>query len=100
MTNHSDAGLNTLAECVHASIGEGGEPETFAKVIARVVREESEADLGLAVYGPNPPENIEPENSRRGLRGVQLVISGDHKGLKAAATRVLGATSQRCRVGC
>ena len=37
--------------------------------------------------------------TRRGLRGVQLVISDDHKGLKAAATRVLGATWQRCRVG-
>ena len=44
---------------------EGGEPEAFAKVIARRVREEPEADLRLAVYGPNPPENIEPENSRR-----------------------------------
>ena len=37
--------------------------------------------------------------TRRGLRGVQLVISDDHKGLKAAATRILGATWQRCRVG-
>ena len=36
--------------------------------------------------------------ARRGLRGVQLVISDDHKGLKAAATRILGATWQRCRV--
>ena len=36
--------------------------------------------------------------ARRGLRGVQLVISDDHKGLKAAVTRILGATWQRCRV--
>ena len=36
--------------------------------------------------------------ARRGLRGVKLVISDDHKGLKAAATRILGATWQRCRV--
>ena len=36
--------------------------------------------------------------TRRGLRGVQLVISDYHKGLKAAATRILGATWQRCRV--
>ena len=36
--------------------------------------------------------------ARRGLRGVQLVISDDHKGLKAAASRILGATWQRCRV--
>ncbi len=34
----------------------------------------------------------------RGLSGVRLVISDDHKGLKAAASKVLGATWQRCRV--
>ena len=36
--------------------------------------------------------------ARRGLRGVKLVISDDHKGLRAAATRILNATWQRCRV--
>ncbi len=35
---------------------------------------------------------------RRGLRGVKLVISDAHEGLKAAATKVLGASAQRCRV--
>ena len=29
---------------------------------------------------------------------MKLLISDDHKGLKAAATRILGATWQRCRV--
>ena len=36
--------------------------------------------------------------TRRGLRGVKLVVSDAHEGLKAAANRVLGATAQRCRV--
>ena len=36
--------------------------------------------------------------TRRGLRGVKLVISVAHDGLKAAVTRVLRATWQRCRV--
>lgn len=36
--------------------------------------------------------------ARRGLRGVKLVISDAHEGLKAAASRVLGATLQRCKV--
>ena len=36
--------------------------------------------------------------TRRGLRGVKLVISDAHEGLNAAAGRVLGATAQRCRV--
>ena len=36
---------------------------------------------------------------RRGLKGVQLVISDAHEGLKAAISKVLsGATWQRCRV--
>jgi putative transposase len=34
----------------------------------------------------------------RGLRGVRLVIADDHKGLRAAATRVFHASLQRCRV--
>jgi len=36
--------------------------------------------------------------ARRGLRGVKLVISDAHNGLKAAITRALNATWQRCRV--
>jgi putative transposase len=36
--------------------------------------------------------------TRRGLRGVKLVISDAHEGLKKAAAKVLGATWQRCRV--
>ena len=34
----------------------------------------------------------------RGLRGVKLVVSDAHECLKAAITKVLGATWQRCRV--
>ncbi len=37
--------------------------------------------------------------ARRGLRGVKLVTSDAHEGLKAAITKVLSATWQRCRVG-
>jgi transposase-like protein len=36
--------------------------------------------------------------ARRGLRGTKLVISDAHEGLKAAITKVLSATWQRCRV--
>src|SRR5512147_93589 len=36
--------------------------------------------------------------TRRGLRGVKLVISDAHEGLKAAVAKVLKATWQRCRV--
>ena len=37
--------------------------------------------------------------ARRGLRGAKLVVSDAHPGLKAAITKVLSATWQRCRVG-
>ena len=36
--------------------------------------------------------------ARRGLRGVKLVISDSHEGIKAATSRVLHASWQRCRV--
>ena len=36
--------------------------------------------------------------ARRGLRGVKLVISDAHEGIKAAVSKILTATWQRCRV--
>ena len=36
--------------------------------------------------------------ARRGLRGVKLLISDDHSGIKAAVSRVFNASWQRCRV--
>lgn len=36
--------------------------------------------------------------TRRGLRGVKLVVSDSHEGLKKAAAKVLSSTWQRCRV--
>ena len=58
--------------------------------------------LGLAV-GPSEAEPFWTDFlrslARRGLRGVKLVISDAHQGLKAAVAKVLGATWQHCRVG-
>jgi putative transposase len=57
--------------------------------------------LGLAT-GPSEAETFWTgflrSLSRRGLRGVKLVISDAHEGLKAASAKVLSATWQRCRV--
>jgi putative transposase len=36
--------------------------------------------------------------TRRGLSGVKLVVSDGHEGIKAAVSKVLNATWQRCRV--
>ena len=57
--------------------------------------------LGMGV-GPSEAETFWTDFlrklARRGLRGVKLVVSDAHEGLKAAAARVLNATHQRCRV--
>jgi putative transposase len=57
--------------------------------------------LGLDI-GPSEAETFWTaflrKLTRRGLRGVKLVISDAHEGIKTAATKVLCATWQRCRV--
>lgn len=74
-----------------------------ALVIAIGVRETGEREiLGLAI-GASEEQAFWSEFLRslvrRGLQGVQLVISDAHEGLKAAIAQVLtGATWQRCRV--
>ena len=57
--------------------------------------------LGMDV-GPSEAETFWTEFlrklRRRGLRGVKLVVSDAHEGLKAAVGKVLQSTWQRCRV--
>ncbi len=57
--------------------------------------------LGLVV-GPSEAEpfwtSVLRSLTRRGLRGVKLVISHAHEGLRAAVAKVLKASWQRCRV--
>jgi putative transposase len=58
--------------------------------------------LGLAI-GTSEAETFWTEFlrklARRGLRGVKLVVSDAHEGLKAAIAKVLNSSWQRCRVG-
>ena len=75
---------------------------SVAVTVAVAVNDQGRREvLGMAI-GASEAETFWTEFlrslARRGLRGVKLVISDDHKGLKAAATRILGATWQRCRV--
>jgi putative transposase len=57
--------------------------------------------LGMEV-GPSEAETFWTDFlrglARRGLRGVKLVVSDAHEGIKAAVSRVMNATWQRCRV--
>ena len=57
--------------------------------------------LGMDI-GPSEAETFWTNSlrklARRGLRGVKLVVSDAHEGIKAAVSKVLTATWQRCRV--
>ena len=81
----------------------GGRIVSVAVIIAVGVNSDGRREiLGLEI-GTSEAEPIWTEFlrklTRRGLRGVKLVVSDAHEGLKAAVTRVLSATWQRCRVG-
>ena len=81
---------------------EAGRIVSKAVIIAVAVNTEGVREvLGMAT-GPSEAEpfwtGFLRSLTRRGLRGVKLVISDAHEGLKAAAAKVLSATWQRCRV--
>lgn len=75
---------------------------SVAAIVAVGVNEDGRREvLGVAVQ-PSEAEVSWDEFLRsladRGLRGIRLIIADDHKGLKAAASKVMGAAVQRCRV--
>jgi len=81
---------------------EAGRIVSKAVIIAVAVNAEGVRELlGMAI-GPSEAEPFWTDFlrslTRRGLRGVKLVISDAHEGLKAAAAKVLAATWQRCKV--
>ena len=81
---------------------EGGRIVSVAAIIAVAVNSEGVARSSACRSARRKPRPSGPPSSRpgkRGLRGVKLVISDAHEGLKHAIASVLGATWQRCRVG-
>ena len=89
-------------DATYVKVREAGRIVPVAVTVAVAVNDQGRREvLGMAI-GASEAETFWTEFlrslTRRGLRGVQLVISDDHKGLKAAITRILGATWQRCRV--
>jgi transposase-like protein len=81
---------------------EGGRIVSVAAIIAVAVNAEGKREIVGLHIGPSEAETFWSgflkSLSRRGLRGVKLVISDAHEGLKAAIRRAFGATWQRCRV--
>jgi putative transposase len=81
---------------------EGGRIVSVAAIIAVAANTEGRREIVGLHIGPSEAETFWSgflkSMVRRGLRGVKLVISDAHEGLKAAIRRVMGATWQRCRV--
>ncbi|MCP5112793.1 MAG: IS256 family transposase, partial [bacterium] len=89
-------------DATYVKARQAGRVVSQAVIVAVAVNNQGRREvLGMAV-GPSEAETFWTDFlrslARRGLRGVELVISDDHKGLKAAAARVLNAAWQRCRV--
>jgi transposase-like protein len=81
---------------------DAGRIVSAAVIVAVAVNSDGRREvLGMDI-GPSEAETFWLEFlrklRRRGLRGVKLVISDAHEGLKAAVAKVMHASWQRCRV--
>ncbi len=89
-------------DATYVKLREGGRIVSMAVIVAVAVNTDGRREiLGITVM-PSEAEAFWADFlrslTRRGLRGVQMVISDAHEGLKAAASKVLDAGWQRCRV--
>jgi len=89
-------------DATYVKVRQAGRIVSVATIIAVAVNAEGRREvLGMAT-GPSEAEPFWTaflrSLMRRGLRGVKLVISDAHEGLKAAVAKVLKASWQRCRV--
>ncbi len=89
-------------DATYVKVRQDGRIVSVSATIATAVNTDGRREvLGMAV-GASEAETFWTDFlrslARRGLRGVKLVISDAHKGLKAAAQRILRASWQRCRV--
>jgi putative transposase len=89
-------------DATYLKVRQNGRIVSVAAIIAVGVNGDGRREvLGLAI-GPSEAETFWTDFlrqlARRGLRGVKLVISDAHEGLKGAIAKVLHASWQRCRV--
>ena len=89
-------------DATYVKVREQGRIVSVAVIVAVAVNGDGRREvLGISI-GVSEAETFWTEFlrslARRGLRGVKLVISDAHEGLKAAVAKVLHASWQRCRV--
>jgi transposase-like protein len=89
-------------DATYLKVRQSGRIVSVAVIIAVGVNSDGRREvLGMAI-GPSEAEPFWTEFlrqlARRGLRGVKLVISDAHEGIKAAVAKVFHASWQRCRV--
>src|SRR6266487_1091948 len=89
-------------DATYVKTREAGRIVSVALIVAVAVNSDGRREvLGMDI-GPSEAETFWTEFlrklARRGLRGVKLVISDAHEGIKAAVAKALHASWQRCRV--
>lgn len=89
-------------DATYIKVRDSGRIVSRAVIVAVAVNNDGRREVLGVSTGPSEAETFWTDFLRsladRGLRGVKLVVSDDHKGLRAAARRVFNATHQRCRV--
>jgi putative transposase len=85
-------------------VRQNGRIVSVAVIVAVGVNSDGRREILGMDIGPSEAETFWTaflrKLARRGLRGVKLVISDAHEGIKATVAKVLNATWQRCRVHC
>ena len=89
-------------DATYIKVRQNGRIVSVAVIVAVGVNSDGRREvLGMDI-GPSEAETFWTaflrKLARRGLRGVKLVISDAHEGIKIAIAKVLNATWQRCRV--
>jgi transposase-like protein len=89
-------------DATYVKVRQNGRIVSVAVIVAVGVNSDGRREiLGLDI-GPSEAETFWSaflrKLARRGLRGVKLVISDAHEGIKAAVAKVFNASWQRCRV--
>lgn len=89
-------------DATYVKVRQAGRIISVAVIVAVGVNDDGRREvLGMDI-GPSEAETFWKDFlrklARRGLRGVKLVISDSHEGIKAAVSKVFTATWQRCRV--